>query len=171
VKGIPLPIETERLLLRPFAAEDVPAMAAVYGDPEVMRHISGLGILDRRGTEELLARYAREQRERGFSTWAVVEKATARTIGDAGFEVYEATGEPELGYTLAADVWGRGYGTEAARACVDAAFAHLPVPRIVAKVAVDNARSLRLAERLGMRPVDTIEVEGRPHVLLALERP
>ena len=96
---------------------------------------------------------------------------SGRTVGDAGFEVYRPTGEPELGYTFAADVWGRGLGSEAARACIDAAFAHLAFGRILAKVDVDNERSLRLARRLGMTPVERIEVEGRPHVLLALERP
>jgi [ribosomal protein S5]-alanine N-acetyltransferase len=170
VKNIPLPIETERLLLRRFTSADVPAMLAVYGDPEVMRHVRGVGVLDRKRTEALLEQYARAQDTRGFSTWAVVEKASARTIGDAGFEVYRPTGEPELGYTLAADVWGRGLGSEAARACVDAAFAHLPVRRILAKVDVDNERSLRVARRLGMRPIQKIVVAGRPHVLLALER-
>jgi RimJ/RimL family protein N-acetyltransferase len=145
-------------------------MTAVYGDAEVMRHVA-VPVLDRDGTAELLERYAADQHVHGFSTWAVVEKASGRTIGDAGFEIYKPTGEPELGYTLAADVWGRGYGSEAARACVSAAFTHLSVARILAKIDVDNERSLRLAERLGMRPIETIEVEGRPHVLLALERP
>jgi [ribosomal protein S5]-alanine N-acetyltransferase len=170
VKSIPLPIETERLLLRAFTTADVPSMLGIYGDPDVMRHVRGVGVLDRRGTEALLEQYEQAQRERGFSTWAVVEKASGRTVGDAGFEVYRSTGEPELGYTLAADAWGRGFGSEAARACVDAAFAHLAVGRIVAKVEVDNERSLRLARRLGMTPIERIEVEGRPHVLLALER-
>ena len=170
VKTIPLPIETERLLLRAFTAADVPKMLVVYGDPDVMRHVRGVGVLDREGTRALLEQYALAQRERGFSTWAVVEKASGRTVGDAGFEVYRPTGEPELGYTLAAGVWGRGYGSEAARACVDAAFAHLAVRRIVAKVDVDNERSLRLLRRLGMTPIERIEVKGRPHVLLALER-
>lgn len=67
-------------------------------------------------------------------------------------------------------MWGRGYGLEAARACVDMAFAHRPHRRLVAKIEPVNARSLRLAERLGMRTVETISVDGHPHLLLALER-
>lgn len=167
---IPLPIETERLLIRPFRAGDVDAMAGVYGDPEVMEHVC-LGVLDRAGTAALLDQYRSAQSERGFSTWAVVEKASGAVVGDVGFGLHAPTGEPELGYTLAAAVWGRGYGLEAARACVDAAFAHLPQRRLVAKVETGNERSLRLAERLGMHPVETISVHGRPHLLLALERP
>ena len=166
---IPLPLETERLLIRRFEAADVDAMAKVYGDPEVMRHVC-LGVLDRDSTAALLEQYRRAQDEHGFSTWAVVEKESGAVVGDMGFGVYAPTGEPELGYTLAATVWGRGYGLEAARACVAAAFAHLPHRRLLAKVEPENERSLRLAERLEMRTVEAIEIDGRPHLLLALER-
>jgi RimJ/RimL family protein N-acetyltransferase len=167
---IPLPLETERLSIRTFDAADVDSMAAVYGDPAVMRHIC-LGVLDRDGTAALLEEYRRAQDERGFSTWAVVEKASDTVVGDVGFGVYAPSGEPELGYTLAAAFLGRGYALEASRACVAAAFAHLPQRRLVARVEVGNERSLGLAERLGMRSVGTISVGGHPHVLLALERP
>jgi len=165
---IPLPIETGRLLIRPFAAADADSMAKVYGDPEVMRHVC-LGVLDHDRTAALLESYRRSQDEHGFSTWAVVEKESGTVVGDVGFGIYAPTGEPELGYTLAAAVWGRGYALEAARACVGAAFAHLPRCRLVAKVEPENERSLRVAERLEMRAVETVEVHGRPHLLLALE--
>ena len=166
---IPLPIETERLLIRQFEPDDVDAMTEIYGDPEVMEHVC-LGVLDHARTATLLEGYRRAQDRRGFSTWAVVEKESGSVVGDVGFGVHAPTGEPELGYTLAATVWGRGYGLEAARACVAAAFAHLPHRRLVAKVEPGNERSLRLAERLEMRTVETIDVGGRPHLLLALER-
>jgi RimJ/RimL family protein N-acetyltransferase len=166
---IPLPLETERLLIRPFDALDADPMAQIYGDPEVMRHVS-LGVLDRERTTALLEVYRRAQEEHGFSTWAVVEKESGTVVGDVGFGVYAPTGEPELGYTLSSAVWGRGYGLEAARACVDAAFVHLSPARIVAKVEPENERSLRLAEQLGMRPVETVSIDGRPHLLLVLER-
>jgi ribosomal-protein-alanine N-acetyltransferase len=166
---IPLPIETERLLIRPFDDADVDAMAEIYGDPEVMRHVC-LGVLDRDRTAALLEEYREAQGRYGFSTWAVVEQESGVVVGDVGFGVYAPTGEPELGYTLAAAVWGRGYALEAARACVAAAFAHLPERRLVAKVEPENERSLRVAEKLEMRTVETIDVDGRPHLLLALER-
>jgi RimJ/RimL family protein N-acetyltransferase len=168
--SIPLPIETERLVIRPFAAADADPMADVYGDPEVMRHVCP-GVLDRKRTIALLEEYRHAQERHGFSTWAVVERETDAVVGDAGFGIYAPTGEPELGYTLGSGVWGRGYGLEAARACVEAAFAHLPYRRVVAKVEVENERSLRVAERLRMRPVENITVHGRPHLLLELERP
>jgi RimJ/RimL family protein N-acetyltransferase len=167
---IPLPIETARLLVRPFEPDDVDSMAKIYGDPDVMRHVS-IGVLDRERTTALLEDYRRAQERHGFSSWAVTEKESGTVVGDVGFGRYAPTGEPELGYTLAAEFWGRGYALEAARACVAAAFVHLSYPRLVAKVQPDNERSLRLAERLGMRTVETIAVDGQPHLLLALERP
>jgi [ribosomal protein S5]-alanine N-acetyltransferase len=166
---IPLPIETGRLVIREFDADDVDTMAGVYGDPEVMQHIC-LGVLDRDRTAALLDD-RREQEERGFSTWAVVERESGAVVGDVGFGLYAPTGEPELGYTLSAAVWGRGYALEAARACVEAAFAHLPHRRLVAKIEPDNEQSLTIAERLGMRTIETVDINGRPHLLLALERP
>jgi RimJ/RimL family protein N-acetyltransferase len=167
---IPLPIETERLRIRVFEPGDVEEMSGIYGDPEVMRHVC-LGVLDRERTAVLLEGYRNAQDEQGFSTWAVVEKETGNVVGDAGFGLYAPTGEPELGYTFAAAVWGRGYALEAANACIGAAFAHLPHRRLVAKIEPGNERSLRLAKRLGLQPVVTLDVDGGHHVLLALERP
>ena len=64
----------------------------------------------------------------------------------------------------------RGYATEAAQACLDAALAHLDVARIVAVVDEENLRSSRVAERIGMSLAETVELRGRPHRLFALRR-
>src|SRR5690242_11948354 len=110
--AIPLPIETERLLVRAFdPLADAEDMARVYCDPEVMRYIPGGPRADVRAVERMLAAYARAHEERGFSSWAVVERESGRVVGDAGFGVFRETGDVELGYTLARDRWGRGYAT------------------------------------------------------------
>ena len=125
---VPLPLETERLRVRPFDAEtDATAMLAVYGDPEVMRFIPGGALAGLDAVRATLETYAREQESRGFSFWAVVERETGHVIGDAGFGIFEPTGEIELGWTLARDRWGHGYGTEVAAACLSAGLAHLAV--------------------------------------------
>ena len=165
---IPLPIETERLLIRPFApGADAAAMADVYCDPDVMRFVPGGALPDEEAVRAALERYARAQAEHGFSSWAVVERRTGRLVGDVGFGIFGPTGDVELGYTLARDCWGRGYATEAARACLEAASAHLDARRIVAVVDVQNEASLRVPERIGMTRVGTVEAHGRPHALFA----
>jgi [ribosomal protein S5]-alanine N-acetyltransferase len=166
--AIPLPIETERLLLRRFAPErDAESTLATYGDPEVMRFIPGGTYRSLDAVRNRLDRYAREHDAKGFSFWAVVERATGEVVGDAGFGVFRETGDLELGYTLRRDRWGLGYATEAARACLAAGFAHLGATRIVAVVDEENARSARVAERIGMARIGTVESGGRPHTLFA----
>jgi RimJ/RimL family protein N-acetyltransferase len=165
---IPLPIVTERLLIRAFTADDRQAVTALYGDPEVMRYIP-YGALDEDGIARVLAKYARVDARYGFTYWAVVDRATSRFLGDVGFGVY-ATGEPELGYSLARAEWGHGYASEAAAACIEAAFRHLGAPRVVALVDAENTASLRVADRIGMRREGLVDAHGRPHMLFAIER-
>jgi RimJ/RimL family protein N-acetyltransferase len=166
---IPLPIETERLTIRRFTAADRAALGELYADPDVMRYIP-YGVLDEAGLEHVLAKYARVEAERGFTFWAIIDRAADRFVGDVGFGVYERTGEPELGYSLARGAWGNGYASEAARACVTAAFEHLGVPRVVALVDADNTASLRVADRIGMERQGLIEAHGRPHVMFVKAR-
>jgi [ribosomal protein S5]-alanine N-acetyltransferase len=168
---IPLPIETERLTIRPFDVDaDSEAMLSVYGDPEVMRFIPGGALPDVETVRSLLTEYAKAQRERGFSSWAVTETESGGIVGDAGFGVFAPTGDVELGYTLSRNAWGRGYATEAASGCLASGLAHLDAPRIIAVVDEANTASLRVAARLGMTRVETIEAHGRPHALFAISR-
>jgi RimJ/RimL family protein N-acetyltransferase len=168
---IPLPLVADRLLLRRFDAGDVAAMSAVYLDPDVMRYVAGGVLADAGAVAATLAREASAHDERGFAFWAVVERATGRVIGDAGFGLFEPRDALEIGWTLARDAWGRGYATEAARACVRAAFAHLAVDEILAVVDEENAASQRVAAKAGFGPVRRIDRLGRPHVVFARSAP
>jgi len=145
-------------------------MAEIYCDPEVMRFIPGGPCADEDAVRALLAGYAEAQTRAGFSSWAVVERETGQIVGDAGFGVFEPTGEIELGYTLSRRFQGRGYATEAARACLAAGLRHFDVPRIIAAVDAENMASLRVAERIGMQRSEEIVAHGRPHIILAATR-
>jgi ribosomal-protein-alanine N-acetyltransferase len=168
-KRIPLPIRTPRLVIRRFEDRDVDRMHEIFGDPEVMRYIP-LGVLDHGATARLLAAYNRNYDERGYSFWGI-ETHDGRLVGDVGFNVYAASGDPELGYTLAREAWGNGYASEAGAACIEAAFASLGAKRVLAVVDLENAASLRTAARLGMTRIDTIHPRGRPHALFERRRP
>jgi RimJ/RimL family protein N-acetyltransferase len=77
------------------------------------------------------------------------------TLPEAG-----ETAEIELGWTLLHDYWGHGYATEAAEAVREAAWADLELERLISIIHPDNARSIRVAERLGATPAETIETGG-----------
>lgn len=157
--GAPV-VQTERLVLRAWRAEDREPFAAINADVEVMRWIGAGRVLGRGLSDDLMDRFAREWDDRGFGLWAVGWRdAEADGTGLLGFcgltapaflpDVVPAV---EVGWRLARDAWGRGVATEAARAAVAFGFGTLAMREIVAVVAPENARSLRVAEKLGMSP-------------------
>ena len=135
-----------------------------------MRYIPGGVNRSLAAAKARLAQYAAAHDSRGFSFWAVVERASGEVVGDAGFGVFRKTGDLELGYTFRRDRWGRGYATEAARASVEYAFAELNQTRVISLIAPDNAASIRVAERLGERPVGEWEVFGTRVIIYAVGR-
>jgi RimJ/RimL family protein N-acetyltransferase len=166
--AIPLPIVTPRLLVREADPDtDAAEMAEMYCDPDVMRFIPGGACADEAAVRALLAGYCQLQTTSGFSSWAVVEREGGRIVGDAGFAVFEPTGDIELGYTLSRRFWGLGYATEAAGACLITGLLHLGAPRIIAAVDAENLASLRVAGRIGMTRSEEMVARGRPHVIFS----
>ena len=160
-----LPLETERLRLRDFVAEDFEAIYAYASDPEVTKHMF-YGPRDETDTREYLRRMLESQRQRSRTTWelGVVEGATGRLIGACDLTLDEH-GAGDLGYILGREAWGRGYASEAARAMVQAGFDQLKVERIYAICEVGYQASARVLEKAGLRWTRTqaryYEAKGR----------
>lgn len=158
-RSAPAELRTERLLLRGWRAGDREPFAAMNADPEVMRRI-GSGVLHPVASDELRARLRREWIRRGHGLWAIERAADGAFLGLCGLTepVWGGTGldgQIEIGWRLRRDAWGHGYATEAARAALRAAWKHLGLTGAIALVHPDNARSLGVGERLGMRVVGT----------------
>jgi ribosomal-protein-alanine N-acetyltransferase len=163
-------LDTPRLHLRPFEAEDAPAAHEVYSDPEVMRYVATGPLPDLTMTRRLLHDYTTHQQAWGYSFWAVVERESGRLIGDAG--LYRTPlGEVELGYTLGRAWWGRGYATEAAGAWLETAFSRLGIHEVVALAEPANTASLRVLEKLGMIRDGERMAFGRPHAVFRAAPP
>jgi [ribosomal protein S5]-alanine N-acetyltransferase len=167
--ALDLPLRSCRLLLRPFEEADAPAAHAVYGDAEVMRYVGEGRPATPEQTAEMIADYRRGQREHGFAFWAVIERSSGRLIGDAGLEPTRFG--TELGYTLGRASWGRGFATEAAGLCVEAAFGPLELARLVALADVANPASAHVLTKLGFTRAGEVTAYGRPHGRFVLERP
>ena len=153
-------IETARLRLRGFSPEDLDALCQVFGDPEVMKYISGGKPRTREATREGLLRSIKGWGKCGFGLWAVVEKAGDRMIGYCGLIYLEDTPEIEVAYGLAKSAWGKGLATEAARASLEFGFEELKLERIVAVVNPLNLASRRVLERLGMKYTKNVRHYG-----------
>ena len=148
-----LPLRTERLLLRDYAADDFEAVHAYGADPEVVRFMAW-GPNDEAATRDFLTRTIAATREAPRTSWelAVVLAETGELVGGCGLMPRRLPyREWELGYVLRRDLWGRGVVPEAARAVVDFGFRQIGAHRIFALIDPENGGSIRVAERLGLR--------------------
>ncbi len=174
-------IETDRLILRSFTEADREPFAAMNADPEVMRHFPGP--LDRATSDALVDRILDGWEERDLGLWAVERREDGAFLGFVGLSAptFDAHFTPaiEVGWRLARDAWGHGYATEAARAGLAYGFVTLGLEEIVSVTTVDNTRSRRVMERLGMTrdEADDFDHPGLPpghplrrHVLYRLRR-
>jgi RimJ/RimL family protein N-acetyltransferase len=149
-------IETERLLLRTWRPTDREPFAAMNADPEVMRHVGPHHPLTRAQSDDLLTRIEAHWHEHGYGPWcAAPHEDPGRCLGFVGpaIPAFLPAVLPavEVGWRLNPDAWGRGLATEGARAAVEHAFMSLGLAQVISIIEPGNARSLRVAEKLGMR--------------------
>jgi RimJ/RimL family protein N-acetyltransferase len=145
-------IRTERLLLREWRQEDREPFAALNADPRVMEHLPA--VLPRAQSDALARHSEQHFTTHGFGPWAVELPGVAPFIGFVGLVVpaFEAHFTPcvEVGWRLAAEHWGHGYATEAARASAAHAFDVVGLEELVSFTIPQNTRSRAVMERLGM---------------------
>lgn len=151
----PLPLRTERLLLRAVEDDDHADLLAYYGDPDVARYLP-FGVGDADAVRRRIERFQQATRPVADDVDQVVPVVLdldGRVVGDLMLR-FKATGGPrtlaELGWVLHPAYAGRGLATEGARVLVDLAFEHYGCHRVFAQLDARNAASARLCERLGM---------------------
>lgn len=143
-------LHTERLTLRELTSADIPALAAILGDAEVMR-FSVRGPLNEQGTGEFVQWAIRCYTVHGFGPWAVIERSNGVLAGFCALnrEEVDRADEVEIGYRLAPAFWGRGLGTEIAMATLAYGFETLGLDSIIAIVQPANVASVRLIRKIG----------------------
>jgi len=138
--------------LRVPTDEDAVAWHRIFDDPDVMEFHGGRSA-ELSVYEELTARQRRHDAERGFCLWTMVGE-DGRVIGFTGAQPWPQDwgpkGEIEIGWRLGREYWGRGYATAAAQMTLERLRA-AGVPSVVAMVLAENARSIAVTQRLGMR--------------------
>jgi ribosomal-protein-alanine N-acetyltransferase len=155
-------LDTERLTLRRPRPDDLDQYCArIYGDPAVMRMLPGgrplpLPEARVRAQTNLLEHWERH----GFGPWLVIERASGQLIGHCGLRFWPETTDVEVLYALVPDAWGKGYATEAARRAAASGFESLALGTLIAGADVENAGSIRVLGKLGMRPWQLREFHG-----------
>ena len=140
--------ETERLVVRIAAGEDVDLFYALWTDPLVMKNVGfphGLR-LARGELEERLS----QQGESEFGQLLVVElKATGQAIGECWLSWPDEGGITEPDVKLLPEFWGHRYGIEVWRALVDYEFTHTACDFVHGTPNVDNTASIKMQEAAG----------------------
>jgi len=153
-------LTTERLGFRPFDDADFSDLERLDMDPEVRAHFPD-GIAT---SAQIHARIARSQHSieaNRCPEFAVIELATGRFAGRAGFGVIEG-GEIEVGYVFLKEFWGRGLAQESLRALLAWARGNLTVPQIVAYAPCTHLASLNVMKKSGMHYFKTNNMRGVP---------
>ena len=164
-------LETDRLVLSTWQPSDWLALRPIASDVEVMRYITG-GVP---WTDERIQLFVNRQVElfveRGFCRWKLLLKPTQAMIGFCGVGYWREGPELEIGWWLAPAYWGRGLATEAARAALHDALERVGLHRIISIARPENAASLRIMEKLGLKPEGKFEKEGVRLVRYSIDRP
>jgi RimJ/RimL family protein N-acetyltransferase len=148
---IELPIETERLVIRPLRIEDAEDLGEA--------------------AEWIQEKVDRFERDGGMSLWAAVERDSGRAVALAGlqWEQIEGRRELDLGCVVASDARLRGYATEASEAVLGAAFAAGFV-RVTAMTGPENAAALHVLQKLEFSPEGETTFEGRRYAFFVRQR-
>lgn len=172
-------IETERLLLRKPVLEDAQPALELLTDPVAMAFLGGVHPEAATDPEFVVRRWLGRWDDNECGPFSVVRREDGRWLGRTGVLVWDvrtwthttfveagAFAQPELGWALASEHWGKGYATEAALAVREWAYADRGFGRLISLIEAANVRSQRVAEKLGAAPGETIELfDNGPHVV------
>lgn len=154
-------IETERLNLREMSSADAGFVLEVLNDPGFIRFVGDRGVR----TVEDAARYIEERfvesyRQNGFGLWLAEAKDGGLPVGMCGLVTRKELNVVEVGYAFLPPFRGKGYACEAAAAAARYAREALGLPRLYAITDPDNAVSIRVLEKLGMKLERRVRLAG-----------
>jgi RimJ/RimL family protein N-acetyltransferase len=153
--------ETDRLVVRDWVDADEDRVFDIYRRWEVSRWLGAEPrvMTDRGAAAKVIERWNERNQDPTYGIWAIEERTSGTVAGTVLLvplpEPSDGTagkGEVEVGWHLHPDAWGRGLATEAARGAIAHGF-KAGLSQIYAVVRPDNAASLAVCRRLGMRPI------------------
>ncbi len=128
-------LQTERLALRPFVMDDLDWLAELCLDAELILRV------------RILEYY---EQHPGLGIWVTMDRTTGERLGYHLLNHIQGESIIQVGYTLARSAWGRGVGTEMARAVLRYGFADLRLPRIAGMASLANVASQRVLLKIGL---------------------
>jgi RimJ/RimL family protein N-acetyltransferase len=161
-------LETPRLLLRPYRAEDRDAFVSLHTDPEVRRHMNG-PLTPQKAESRFDEIWTGTATQR--TCWAIIEKETGVFAGHAFLWLDDRHPFQELGFLFFKSYWGRGFATETARRLTEHCLGEGGLPGLSATVDCDHAPSIRVLEKVGFEKASVATDEFGPYFIYSIHRP
>jgi [ribosomal protein S5]-alanine N-acetyltransferase len=142
---------TDRLVLREFTIDDAAFIFELLNTPLWLQFIGDRNVHSLKDAELYLQNGPiKSYQENGFGFYAVLQKEIKQAIGMCGFAKRDYLDNPDIGFAFLAKYYGKGFGFEAAKACLDYGHNTLKINTILATVMPQNSASIGLLKKLGM---------------------
>ncbi|MDR2914021.1 MAG: GNAT family N-acetyltransferase [Tannerella sp.] len=155
-------VETEHLIITPFAITDSDDFLEFYNQCETMRFISNGKCDWNKG--ELLGKMENVSGDMPFGTYSVLLKSENKVIGEISvFNSYKDKEKIEIGYILNSKYQKRGFAFEMQKAMIENLKLKFKVKTIVARVNSENISSIKLCLKLGfeLKGIDKVDNKTR----------
>jgi ribosomal-protein-alanine N-acetyltransferase len=161
-------IETPRLLLKEMSKDDAPNLFDLNNDLEVMRYTGDKPFETIAETLIYIENYQHIYQKHGYGRLSLFNKETNEYLGWCGLKYLDQKNETDLGYRLKKQVWGKGFATEAAFACLDDGFKRLRLDCIFATAMQENVPSINIFKKLGLKYLKDQDCGCQPGVIYAI---
>lgn len=143
-------LETDRLLLRKMRMSDAQDIFEYASNPTVVKYSIGDPHASLEESERYVSSVLEAYDNNIAGLWSITIKGAEKVVGTCGYEMwYSEHYRAEVGYSLAEELWGKGYMTEALNAMVYFSFTEMDLNRVDAICHVENEASLRVLEKAG----------------------
>ncbi len=143
-------LETQRLILRKFELSDAQFFYELNLNPLVIRYTGDDAFKTIEESEERIEYVRNQYKTNGYGRFLVAEKETLNPLGWCGLKYHPEEDETDLGYRFMQKYWGKGYATEASKACMDYGFHVLNLDRIIGNAMNENIASINVLKKMGM---------------------
>lgn len=163
-----LVLQTPRLYFSPLELNDVDLVLQIFSDPIAKTFYEGTR--DAQQTQAWIEKQLDRYEKNGFGLAKVHLKETGEFVGLCGLILWDDVGgreELEVGYLFVRAHWGKGYATEAAKACLDYASKQLQKKRIISLIQPANIASRKVAEKNGLKVEKELIFFNKPTLVYA----
>jgi len=145
-------LETERLFLRRFTADDAQFVLTLLNEPSFLRYIGDKKVRNLEDARQYILNGPIASYERhGFGLYLVGVRESQTPIGMCGLIKRDELPDPDIGFAFLPHFWNKGFAFEAAAAVLHHAREQLGLERILAITSIENEASIKLLQRLGFR--------------------